>query len=210
MKSPVIASCNCVRILFGGEVEMHVQEHKKQLVHILQMAYSGEKAAALAYAGHWRAVQNPDERESIARIEREEWEHRAIVGGMLQELSAKPILWRELVFSTIGTVIFVACFFCGWYLPMYFAGLLEHDNVNEYSDAAIHAAALGFAETEAILLQLADVEKVHEDYFNERTRGHYLTPMMARIFGWGAEVRKIEGCPILISTLEFLSLNRRI
>lgn len=166
---------------------MDAIRHRQQLILILQMAYSGEKAAALAYAGHWRSVSDPAEKLSIARIEQDEWEHRTIVGQMLAELNDKPQAWRELLMGTIGAVIFLACFISGWFFPMYFAGRLEHANVHEYSDAAKHARALALSSYEDELLRLSAVEQTHEDYFKQRVRGHWLTPSMQQLFGWGPE-----------------------
>ena len=178
---------------------MESELHKAQLIRILQMAYSGERAAAFAYAGHWRAVSRKDERQDIARIEQEEWEHRTIVGRMLNELGSSPQTWRDLVMGTIGSVIFIACFVSGWFFPMYFAGKLEHSNVHEYEDAAAHAATLGLAEYEAELLRLSRIELSHEEYFKDRVRGHYLTPLMIRLFGWGPEEELLSRCPISIA-----------
>lgn len=166
---------------------MSVDDHRSELIRILQMAYSGEKAAAFAYAGHWRASWNRAEREGIAKIEQDEWDHRALVGQMLAELGDKPQNWRELMMGTIGSVIFLACFISGWFFPMYFAGRLEHANVHEYLDAATHARALGLTDYESELLRLSDVEQSHEDYFKERVRGHWLTPLMKQVFQWGPE-----------------------
>jgi len=164
---------------------MNDEEHREKLIHILHMAYSGEKAAAFAYAGHWRAAWKREERTGIAKIEQEEWEHRAIVGQMLQELGAKPQALRELLMGTIGSVIFLACFISGWFFPMYFAGRLEHANVHEYLDAAKHAAALGLVQYESELIRLSEVEQTHEDYFMARVQGHRLTPIMKQVFKWG-------------------------
>ena len=161
------------------------EQHRKELIKILQMAYSGERAAALAYAGHWRSVRNTDERKAIAQIESDEWEHRRLVALMLEKLGAGPQSWRDLLMGSIGSLIFIACFLSGWFLPMYFAGLLEHSNVHEYADAAEHARALGLLEIERELVRLSVVEKAHEDYFIERVSGHCLTPIMMRLFGWG-------------------------
>ena len=36
---------------------------------LLQLAYSGEKAAALAYRGHARSVRDPGQKSAIAKIE---------------------------------------------------------------------------------------------------------------------------------------------
>lgn len=151
---------------------LSLESNRKALVRILQMAYSGEKAAALAYAGHWRACKNIDEKADIARIEGEEWEHRRIVGTYLDELGEKPQLWREILMSAIGSIIFPACFLSGWYLPMYVAGLLESDNVNEYLQAARHAEACGFHEIANHMLKLALVEKSHEEFFMSKIRDH--------------------------------------
>lgn len=180
---------------------MKTLSHREQLIHILQMAYSGEKAAALAYAGHWRASFSKEERDSIARIEQEEWIHRAQVLQMLRELGSGPIVWREIMMGTIGSVIFFACFISGWYFPMYFAGLLEHSNVHEYLDAAELAAAIGHLDFEKELLHLADVETTHEDYFKQKVYGKCLTPMMAKFFSWG-------DAPLIESTVEALVDNR--
>jgi demethoxyubiquinone hydroxylase (CLK1/Coq7/Cat5 family) len=40
-----------------------------RLVAILQLAYSGERAAGYAYRGHARSVSAPAERERIQKIE---------------------------------------------------------------------------------------------------------------------------------------------
>lgn len=166
---------------------MNSTEPRAKLIRILQMAYSGEKAAALAYAGHWRSVRNSEERRDIARIEEEEWDHRAEVGRMLKELGSAPQAWRDLMMGTIGSIIFLACFVSGWFFPMYFAGRLEHANVHEYLDSAKLAAELGLSNLEIELLHFADVEQSHEDYFANRVRGHCLTPIMKRLFNWGPE-----------------------
>ncbi len=47
-----------------------------KLVQLLQLAYSGEKAAALAYQGHARSVRDPAQKAMIEKIEKDEWVHR--------------------------------------------------------------------------------------------------------------------------------------
>ncbi|HNN63070.1 MAG TPA: ferritin-like domain-containing protein, partial [Candidatus Obscuribacter sp.] len=76
--------------------------HRRGLVRLLQLAYSGEKAAALAYAGHWRSLPQGTARDTIVRIEKEEVEHRQTVGTMLNKLGEKPAFWREVLMGTIG------------------------------------------------------------------------------------------------------------
>lgn len=171
----------------SGLRTMNANDHRSQLIHILQMAYSGEKAAAFAYAGHWRSVRNSEERIEIYKIEQDEWEHRAISGSMLTELGAAPQAWREILMSTIGSAVFFACFMSGWYFPMYFAGLLENSNTDEYKAAAFHAAELGLTEYAVELSKLSNIELLHEQYFLSKVSGHPLTQALAVVFQWGTE-----------------------
>lgn len=164
---------------------MNKKEHRAKLIKILQMAYSGELAAALAYAGHWRSSARLEERSSIWQIERDEWEHRKLVGEMLAELGAQPSKWREILMGTIGSVIFFACFISGWFFPMYFAGLLENSNVDEYSVAAEHARQAELSELIDQLLLLAKVERLHEEYFENKIANKHMTKLLVPFFGWG-------------------------
>jgi rubrerythrin len=74
---------------------MFENNNRKLLISILQMAYSGELAAGLAYRGHWHSVMDPKERQEIQKIENEEWRHRKLVGEMLADLQTKSIRYRS-------------------------------------------------------------------------------------------------------------------
>ncbi len=167
------------------QTELEPEYHRRKLIHILQMAYSGELAAALAYAGHWRAAWKKTERQDIRRIEMDEWHHRASLLKMLDELGAKPVAWRDLMMRAIGSVIFLACFFSGWYMPMYFAGRLEQANIKEYEEAAYHASGLGLEQYAAIIKVFAQKEVEHEQYFFNLIAKHWLTPIMKAVFHYG-------------------------
>ncbi|HJZ68764.1 MAG TPA: ferritin-like domain-containing protein, partial [Blastocatellia bacterium] len=104
---------------------MNQEGDRQQLIEILQDAYSGELAAALAYRRHWKSLANEDERASIQNIEQDEWNHRRRVGEMLASLGASPRKAREVRRWLIGRVIGLACHLLGRFLPMYFAGQLE-------------------------------------------------------------------------------------
>ena len=170
--------------------QLNLREHRKALINILQMAFSGEKAAALAYAGHWRAARDPQEKIDIWKIEQEEWEHRAIVGEMLKELQSAPLSWREALMSTIGSIIFLGCFVGGWFFPMYFAGLLENSNVDEYKEAAKHASALGMNSDANELMRLSAIELRHEEFFKAKVCDHPWTKFLIPIFHWGSSNRE--------------------
>ncbi|MDR3616451.1 MAG: hypothetical protein P4L53_23020 [Candidatus Obscuribacterales bacterium] len=155
-------------------------------MHTLQMAYSGELAAALAYAGHWRSVREQLQREAIHQIELDEWHHRRILLRMLNDLGERPIVWRDWMMRILGYNIFFGCFVTGWFLPMYFAGRLEDGNILEYKQAAEHARCLGMLALESELLDFSSKEEEHEAYFYQAVQTHWMLPYAVKIFGWGA------------------------
>jgi rubrerythrin len=56
-----------------------VKLNHKELVDLLQRAYSAEKAAAFAYQGHAGSVKDPVQKKAIRQIELDEWNHRSEV-----------------------------------------------------------------------------------------------------------------------------------
>lgn len=147
---------------------------RNQLRRLLRLAYSGELAAARAYAGHWRSVRDPQQRADIQRIMGQELEHRARVGEMLRGLGGAPGALRDKWMWCVGTSIAASCFVGGWYIPMYGAGRIERKNIVEYEVAARHAAHAGLWNEAEELLTMAEVEWDHERYFHDLVRGHWL------------------------------------
>jgi hypothetical protein len=143
----------------------HQLAPRAQLIAILQLAYSGELAAAYAYRGHWHSVSDSEERARIKQIEDEEWHHRKLVGEMLQSLGAGPNKIREVRATVIGRVLGFMCHLSGWFAPMYGAGRLESRNIVEYETAARYALACGREDLIDCLLTMAEVEWEHERYF---------------------------------------------
>ena len=137
----------------------------ENLIALLQLAYSGELAAAHAYRGHWKSVRDTDERESIRKIEEDEWRHRGLVGEMLAGLGAAPRKRREIRAAIVGRTLGFLCHITGWLAPMYGAGKLESRNVKEYETAARYARDCGRADLIDCLLEMAEVEWDHEYYF---------------------------------------------
>jgi demethoxyubiquinone hydroxylase (CLK1/Coq7/Cat5 family) len=162
------------------------QSDRDTLIAILQDAYSGELAAALAYRGHWKSVKNPEQRRTIQRIEQEEWDHRKRVGRMMEALGVKPVRGRELKRWIIGRVIAIGCHMVGWFIPMYFAGRLESQNICAYDVAAVHAKSLGLDDFERDLLDMEQVEQTHEEFFLGLVVNHRMFPSMRKLFGWGS------------------------
>lgn len=145
---------------------------RQALIALLQMAYSGEQAAAYAYRGHWKSVRDTSERDRIRAIESEEWSHRDLIGGMLETLDAAPDRGREMRTTVIGRILGTLCFVSGWLAPMYGAGKLESHNVREYETAARLARDAGRDDLVDCLLEMAEVEWEHEAYFRERVLSH--------------------------------------
>ncbi|MBA2479837.1 MAG: ferritin-like domain-containing protein [Planctomycetes bacterium] len=150
-----------------------MQTERGKLIELLRLAHAGERAAAFAYAGHWRSVRDPDERAAIRAIEDEEWAHRRCLAGMLAGLGSRPALVREPIMATIGRLLGLGCFVSGWFLPMYGAGWIERRNVWENVTAARYAAAAGEDSLVEPLLRMAEVEWDHEQYFRTRVRASW-------------------------------------
>ena len=142
------------------------------LAALLQLAYSGERAAALAYRGHAASLADAEERRRVQEIEREELHHRQLVGEMLAALGSGPSAARERRAVVIGTIISLSCRILPWFVPMYGAGRLERGNVGEYETAARLARAAGRADWVDCLLTMAEVEWEHERYFREKVESH--------------------------------------
>src|SRR5678815_5731302 len=98
--------------------QMSPANNTAALIGILQLAYSGELAAAYAYRGHWKSVSDPEERRRIEEIENEEWHHRKLVGEMLNSLNTAPNKSREMRATVLGRVLGFLCHFTGWLAAM--------------------------------------------------------------------------------------------
>lgn len=142
------------------------------LIGILQLAYSGELAAAYAYRGHWKSLSDPEERHRVEEIENDEWHHRRLVGEMLSSLHAAPDRSREFRAAIIGRVLGFLCHVSGWLAPMYGAGRLESRNIREYETAAHFARECGREDLIDCLLTMAETEWEHEHYFRSLVLTH--------------------------------------
>ena len=147
---------------------------QEKLIALLQLAYSGELAAAHAYRGHWHSVGNAAEKIAIRNIEDDEWRHRQLVGEMLAKLGSGPNKRREIRATIIGRTLGLMCHFTGWLAPMYGAGRLESRNIREYETAAGYARECGRNDLIDCLLEMAEVEWEHESYFRARVREHFI------------------------------------
>jgi len=151
-----------------------VIESRSKLIDLLQLAYSGELAAAYAYRGHWKSVRNADQKTAIQNIENDEWRHRKLVGEMLVSLGSGPSQRRETRANVIGRTLGFLCHVTGWLAPMYGAGRLESRNIREYETAARYAREGGRGDLVVCLLEMAEVEWDHECYFRSRVMEHFV------------------------------------
>ena len=149
-------------------------DSRRKLIALLQLAYSGELAAAYAYRGHWKSVRNAKQKTAIQNIENDEWRHRKLVGEILASLESAPSQRRETRANLIGRTLGLLCHVMGWLAPMYGAGRLESRNIREYETAARYARACGRSELVDCLLEMAEVEWDHEHYFRSRVQEHFV------------------------------------
>ena len=156
-----------------------------QLVDLIQMAYSAEKAAAFAYIGHAASVKNKEEKVSIKQIEIDEWNHRAEVMLLMKEYDIPVSKWYEFKFHVIGKLISGSCFVIGWFMPFYFAGRLESGNVCEYFRMKHYFNSLGVKKHDVVLYEMGMKEKEHEVYFLEQIKDSKLLPFFEKLFFWG-------------------------
>ncbi len=129
-------------------------ESRTKLIALLQLAYSGELAAAHAYRGHWKSVRSAAEKTAIQSIESDEWRHRKLVGEMLGNLESGPSRRRETRANLIGRTLGFLCHVTGWLAPMYGAGRLESRNIREYETAARYARECGRSDLVDCLLEM--------------------------------------------------------
>jgi rubrerythrin len=153
---------------------VEIDRARANLVALLQLAHSGELAAAHAYTGHAKSVRDPDERRRIEEIKAEELDHRARVRAMLDALGVAPENRRERKMRRIGKLISAFCRVGGWFAPMYGAARLERKNIGEYERAAGFAVACGHQEFVDDLVDMSEVEWEHERYFREKAQSHWL------------------------------------
>src|SRR5213594_3105558 len=129
-----------------------------QLARLLQLAYSGELAAARAYLGHRHSLTDRVERAELWAIICDEVRHRTCLLDMLSELGTVPDPARERKMERVGRAISRFCQVGGWFFPMYGAGRLESQNIREYELAARLAAVAGCDSLIEEFLVMAEVE----------------------------------------------------
>lgn len=155
------------------------------LTSLLKLAYSAERAAAFAYQGHAGSVQSTTQKVEIKKIEDEEWLHRDNLMRMMNTLELQPSKWLEFKYYSIGKLISGSCYVIGYFMPMYFAGRLESSNVNEYIKMVELVKGTALESEIPCILEMASVEKEHEQYFLNQIQDHWMLPLFQRVFGWG-------------------------
>ncbi len=162
---------------------METHEAREALVKLLQMAYSGERAAYEAYEGHKISVLWWGEFADIEEIQSEELQHIYSVSDMLDEMGEAIDTRRESRMEFIGMLVGIACRIgawlpFGWFLAMYGAGKLEASNVLEYEHAAKYASFCGYDRFVPELMEMAETERRHEKYFREKVESHFLSSVI--------------------------------
>ncbi len=162
-----------------------MQLNHPQLVDLLKMAYSAEKAAAFAYQGHAASVKNTEEKKAIRQIEIDEWNHREEVLKMMKQYNVPISKFYEFRFHVIGKIISGSCYVIGWFMPFYFAGRLESGNVCEYFRMKQYFNSLNITEHDKLLYEMGIKEKEHEEYFLAQIKDSKMLPFFEKLFSWG-------------------------
>ncbi|MEZ5053677.1 MAG: hypothetical protein R2807_02740 [Chitinophagales bacterium] len=157
----------------------------QQLIDLLQMAYSAERAAAFAYQGHAGSVKNEDEKLAIKQIEIDEWNHRSEVIRIMQIYNIPISKYYEIKYFVIGKIISFSCYVIGWFMPYYFAGRLESGNVCEYFRMMKYFHELGITTHNTILFEMGIKEKEHEEFFINKIKHKKMLSIFESVFGWG-------------------------
>ena len=159
----------------------------RELIDILQKAYSAEKAASFAYQGHAGSVKDKNEKIAIRQIEMDEWNHRREVLEIMKQYEISVSKYYEARFYIVGKAISLSCYIIGWFMPFYFAGSLESGNVCEYFRMKQFFNELGIREHDEILYEMGIKEKEHEVYFLSKIKNNKLLPFFEKIFSWGGK-----------------------
>lgn len=154
---------------------------------LLQRAYSGEMAAALAYVGHAGSLRCPQAKAAVKQIEDDEWKHRENVLSLMRKYEVPVSRAYEAYFFCIGKIIALSCHVIGRFMPYFFAGKLESGNVCEYFVMMRYFHALGIHEHDEMLYEMGIKEKEHEMYFLAQVEGDRFLPFFERVFSWGRE-----------------------
>jgi len=147
---------------------------KAELIRGLQLAHSGEWGAIRAYLGHRKALQHGPDREMIRTILVDEIRHRRWIGETLARFGSAPDPRAQRKLNRVGCLIAAFCRIGGYYAPMYGAGRLERDNIEEYEILARLAWHAGEHDLIDELLHLGEVEWDHEALLRRAAEGHWL------------------------------------
>jgi hypothetical protein len=155
------------------------------LAKLLQRAYSGEMAAALAYVGHAGSLRRAEAKAAVKQIEEDEWNHRRNLRALMRNYDVPVSRWYEVRSYFIGKLIGFSCHFIGRFMPYFFAGKLESGNVCEYFVMMRYFRELGIEDHDAMLYEMGIKEKEHEAYFLAQVKGSRWLPLFERVFAWG-------------------------
>ena len=156
-----------------------------ELINLLQLAYSAERAATIAYQWHAGSVRDQEDKIRIKEIEEDEWYHRAEVLSIMQEYGIQVSRFYEIKYYLIGKIICYSCYGIGWFMPMYFAGRLESGNVNEYFTMKKLFNDLNIHKHDTLLTEMGLKEKEHEVFFLSKIKLHKWLPFFEKVFSWG-------------------------
>lgn len=158
-----------------------------ELVKLLKLAYSAERAAAFAYIGHANSLRDPSQRAMVQQIERDEWHHREQVLQIMDRYGVLPSAWYEARFWVIGKLISASCYVIRRFMAYYFAGRLESGNVCEYFRMMHYFEQVDITEHHRDLYLMGLKEREHEALFLGQIQSDRILPAFERLLYWGRD-----------------------
>lgn len=156
----------------------------KTLINLLQRTYSAEKAASFAYQWYRGTLKNAYEKKAIYKIEMENWHQSATVFSIMLQYNVPVSKYYEIKYAIIGTIISVACYFIGWFMPYFFAGKLESGNICEYFRMMQYFDELGITKQHQELYDMGIKEKEHKIYFLNKIKTKRKLGLLEQIMAW--------------------------
>lgn len=137
----------------------------KKLVKLLRRAHAIEIGAYEAYEGHWRSTKDATKKKRIQEIQKDELDHKQMVGFMLIELNAESNQDLDIFMYLIGSLISMSCYIIGPKAAAWGAKLFEVMGSDLYRKASMEALSEGNVEMCQTLWKMNKTEREHEEFF---------------------------------------------
>lgn len=142
-----------------------VGEIMSKLIRLLRRAHAIEIGAYEAYEGHWRSTKDPVKRKRIQEIQKDELDHKQMVGFMLIFLGAESNKDLDWLMYFVGRLVSISCYVIGSRAAAWGAKLFEVMGSDLYKDAAAECLGTQNEHMSETLWKMGMKEQEHEEFF---------------------------------------------